>query len=958
MRMAGAAAKCRQLAASRAKRWRLLLFLALFAVPAQAQQPDKGPVGWNLYRALDRLPELTRGVSTRMFSSFDRSGGNDDGFRGTYSCLRETDRGCVIAEHHGAGEIQSMWFTRSGGNVTETGMITVELDGQVVVQEQLQRLVDGRLGAPFAFPLVANADRSSGGVYVKVPMPYRRSMRVTVEHNPLFYHVMYRVFSDAEGVATFDPNEPASDVVELLSAYGLESPLPERARSGIDVVRDTFALEAGGAASIARLGGPGQIVELQLRLPQLVRSYGPLRDDGRAHKGYSEFIARLDADNEGVRLTRRFAGGIGNQKAAIEVDGDSVALWEPLPSTGRGRWSEQTVELPPSSTSGKVEVTIRNRFISSNLDFNEFTYFVESKVDGTYVPTDTIDVGPESIENERDHDYRIVGQNWQGTRNFFYTLEKIEERTPLVLPTDRLLEGLRLQIVFDGAATVDAPLGEFFGSGLGEYDVRSLFFAVDPEAHRFTSWWPMPFARDAEVRLVNTSDVDLATSSIELHVAKNASFSEALASGRLGYFHATSRRGEPAPERDWIFLDQDGYGKLVGVSHTMHGSRHTGNIRAYLEGDLRVYVDGSRTPQLYGTGTEDFYEGGWYFNRNAFHLPFNGNPAHEDFLGGVWGVRSGDAPADTDGTLGCQYSCDAAFRLLIGDAIPFDRAVRAGVEHGPHNEFPGTYGSTAIWYGHAGTPRLLRTDALDIGDPESRGRHGYEGGGHEAKTSISTFEGDFDHVVVIDEVQAVDEPVRFTMAVAPEDRRANGPVFLRRVADQRAAYQSARVLVDSMEVGIWMQPLSNTSHQWLEDGFWLPNGAVEGKDSVAIRLEPLEGAPSWHAASYTAFAYSGDLNVASEASDEAFERLHLAPGYPNPFGDRTTLRYRLPRAMNVELSVYDLLGRRVTILEEGHRRAGDHRVTWRPSSTLSAGVYFITLKTEAGQAVRTAVFSR
>src|SRR5699024_6106385 len=42
-----------------------------------------GPTGWETYERLDLLPGLTSGVETRQFSSFDRTGGNDDGFNGT-----------------------------------------------------------------------------------------------------------------------------------------------------------------------------------------------------------------------------------------------------------------------------------------------------------------------------------------------------------------------------------------------------------------------------------------------------------------------------------------------------------------------------------------------------------------------------------------------------------------------------------------------------------------------------------------------------------------------------------------------------------------------------------------------------------------------------------------------------------------------------------------------------------
>ncbi len=120
-----------------------------------------GAVGWDTYRQLDRLAEIGGDSRALQFSSFDRTDGNNDGFDGAHSCLRETGDGCVIAEHQGAGEIASIWFTRDGGDVTNTGKITIELDGETVVDASLQKVVDGELGAPFVYPLVANADQSS-----------------------------------------------------------------------------------------------------------------------------------------------------------------------------------------------------------------------------------------------------------------------------------------------------------------------------------------------------------------------------------------------------------------------------------------------------------------------------------------------------------------------------------------------------------------------------------------------------------------------------------------------------------------------------------------------------------------------------------------------------------------------------------------------------------------------------
>ncbi|MFZ0715392.1 MAG: hypothetical protein WAN02_14450, partial [Mycobacterium sp.] len=130
-------------------------------------------VGWDTYRRLDRLPYLSADTETLQASSFDRTGGNFDlstgNDNGSGGCLASGGVGCVIAEDRGAGEVDSMWFTRDSGNVSRMGAIRVELDGRTVIDAPLQSLVDGALGAPFVWPLVANAAQSPAGVYVKVP---------------------------------------------------------------------------------------------------------------------------------------------------------------------------------------------------------------------------------------------------------------------------------------------------------------------------------------------------------------------------------------------------------------------------------------------------------------------------------------------------------------------------------------------------------------------------------------------------------------------------------------------------------------------------------------------------------------------------------------------------------------------------------------------------------------------
>jgi len=69
--------------------------------------------------------------------------------------------------------------------------------------------------------------------------------------------------------------------------------------------------------------------------------------------------------------------------------------------------------------------------------------------------------------------------------------------------------------------------------------------------------------------------------------------------------------------------------------------------------------------------------------------------------------------------------------------------------------------------------------------------------------------------------------------------------------------------------------------------------------------------------------------------------------YPNPFNGKTNILYFLPRAANIGLDVYDVIGRRVESLESGYREAGLHIIQF-DSEGLSSGVYFCKLITSFG----------
>jgi hypothetical protein len=77
------------------------------------------------------------------------------------------------------------------------------------------------------------------------------------------------------------------------------------------------------------------------------------------------------------------------------------------------------------------------------------------------------------------------------------------------------------------------------------------------------------------------------------------------------------------------------------------------------------------------------------------------------------------------------------------------------------------------------------------------------------------------------------------------------------------------------------------------------------------------------------------------------ERNELLQLYPNPFNGTTVIRYQIPAAGRVQLSVCDLLGREVALLVNTTQNVGMSSVQFN-GSRLASGVYYCRLMTEAG----------
>lgn len=94
-------------------------------------------------------------------------------------------------------------------------------------------------------------------------------------------------------------------------------------------------------------------------------------------------------------------------------------------------------------------------------------------------------------------------------------------------------------------------------------------------------------------------------------------------------------------------------------------------------------------------------------------------------------------------------------------------------------------------------------------------------------------------------------------------------------------------------------------------------------------------------------------NVSSITSNQEYviiKNESAFQNYPNPFHSNTTISYHLPETTDIELSIYDLSGRKIATLLNESQAAGRHELEWN-AEVMQPGIYICELKTKQGKQV-------
>jgi hypothetical protein len=324
--------------------------------PAAAQ----APVGLDALTRIDQLPRLRSSASVGSVSSYDRTGGNDDGFSGKYSFVRKEPGGLVIADLQGPGVVYRIWTPTPTDDPVE-----FYFDGEAAprITVPFRDLFTGK-----TFPFVAPVSGiGAGGFYSYVPLAYAKSLKILVRAEKVqFYQINYATYPAGTAVESYGASDAATvrfrteleRAQRLVAATGADPASGVAAtRAPLKTTRVDGSLAPGRTLTLFSSAKPGRITGLRLGPARAFAGKG--RDlvlnvywDGAATPAISGPVGDLFGYSFGQPATRSLLVGTAD---------DTNYLYFPMPFASSAR-----IELV-SERAGGPPIDVHAEIVTSDV---------------------------------------------------------------------------------------------------------------------------------------------------------------------------------------------------------------------------------------------------------------------------------------------------------------------------------------------------------------------------------------------------------------------------------------------------------------------------------------------------------------------------------------------------------------------------------------------------------------
>lgn len=782
--------------------------------------------GLDLFQKGDNLPLFRPEITSEQTSSYSRNGNNTDGFGMGGNVDGEVNslsirRPLLILNQPGV--VYRMWFTTWESAPT----LTIMIDGQTPYRFNLDDMTSGEFDN-FYKPLVFDREESSGSYVSYVPMVFKESIEIYGSGN-FYFNINFQKYPHGTQLEYDDFDNNLEPALNIMGNPGVD---PKIANNDI-TTNKTFNLGANDTKTIYESNTKQTVTALKVRFPNLtVNEFDRTiyEDDGyRLNKG-SSITFDLNAKSAG-RHTLIFRGVLNNdvrQEASVLLNGtiasrDLVIRQRRLDGF---EWKDddyfedtQLVIEIPSAGKHSIKITAKSNFIE--------LYNVRLVESGN--ETDSLDFGVESQENK--HNFSSSGLVAPRKSTLEYDPNTLIDQTTWaqIFSEEDLINQVYIKISYPDLQTpaVLAPIATFFGFGqFGLFKTLGLMVGLDADGWMY-SYYPMPFEKGIKIELINHSEISF--SNLEAIVSYETNQFE---NGTYGYFktnYVENIFDSPTGLKNGVPIDVlnvEGTGHVVGITHSQTGAYFGLHSRYYLEGDEQIYLDGSLGHAFHGTGTEDLYNGSWYFKNGVQTTPLFGQSNH-NYRG------------DRDRTV--------MVRTFLTDPIYFKNGIDFKIEHGGNNDRADSDVYLLTYYYHQERALLVKTDSMNLNNQEDINTHNYQFDDRSEFTNLGTsgytYEGLHIHQRTNYTMMAtVIEESSFELEIFND----NDGAILRREYLLEHINQAAEIYVDGKLVGIWQSPHRNAFGYFVrQDDFYIPASFTKDKDKITITVKVQTTADSY-----------------------------------------------------------------------------------------------------------------
>lgn len=783
---------------------------------AQEKLNNLKDYGVDLYQKVDYLPLLTSTLFSEQQSSYSRNGNNVDGFGMPGNISGEVSENNYIRpllELNQPGVIYRMWFT----NWSSMPRLRIYIDGEETPTYNitLTEMASGEI-EPFLKPLVYNQQESSGGFVSIVPIVFKESIKI-IGTGDFYYNINYQKYPHGTVLET-----DKVDQIELVSKIFEEVGNDPKIYQNDKTIINSISVNKNSAVTIYETNEKQTITNLSINFDKLTtRTFDrKLIEDKGITIGKNTTVKFKLKVNDLDNNILRFRGLLleNNQEATIKIDDKTVSKLEFRARRINGfEWMDSNyyhdaeIVIPKNLLIGKKEVTITLK-TTTDLTIYRAWMFLNDKEEDQIMFGDT--------SSKEKHNYHESKTSAPIVSTYEYDPNtRIDELTwQDIYKEEDIINQVWIRITYKDQKdeAVYAPVSSFFGFGAyGMFETLGLMVGLKSDGTMYC-YYPMPFETGVKIELINRSDVDFEQITVNVGYENNL-----FEKGTYGYFktnyisHTNKTESSLVHNEPITFLKVEGSGKVVGITHSASGDYFGIHSRFYLEGDEQIYIDGSMSHSFHGTGTEDFYNGGWYFKAGVKTTPTFGQANHN--------YRD-----NRDRTV--------MIRTLITDPIVFRSEIDFKMEHGGWNERIDVDVYAVVYYYHS-EPVLQRTDQINFNNDDSLVTHQYQTDNKSnfVSTNSRYYEGYYHNKLTpYKKMSEVAEFSQFTVNILA----ANEGVILRREYMMYPINQMARVYVDGKYVGLWQSAFRNGVGIYVrQDDFYISSEFTAGKQKIDIKIE-------------------------------------------------------------------------------------------------------------------------